>query len=81
MTTATAARNFECMVLTFESSENTDALLEGMAKHFKYEAFATRFLAHLNKRKADREAAEVRAKTLDQCVEKLEKVLGRTVVV
>jgi hypothetical protein len=68
-------------LLATAKSTDTEGLLESLAHQFAYEAFATRLLAHQKKRKADREAAEVRAKTLDLCALQAEALLGRVVIV
>lgn len=75
------SHNYGFAVIDFAPSQDTDAVLEGLAKYFKYEAFAKRFLKKLKRRKADREAEEAKAAGLDECVEKIEKVLGRAVTV
>ena len=66
--------------MTKTLSAETEWVLEGLAKHYRYEAFAKRTLKDLKKRKADRDAEEAKAAGLDECVRKIEAILGREVV-
>lgn len=65
--------------MTKTLSAETEFVLEGLVINLRYEAFAKRFLKDLKKRKADREAEDVKAAVLDECAAKVEAILGRVV--